>query len=251
MPFAEIPGASLYYEIHGTGPWLVLAHGAGGNSLSWWQQVPAFAGRFRCLVYDQAGFGRSTCEGPPSPARLGGDLVRLLDHVGAERAALVGQSMGGWTVLGCALADPRRVTHLVLTGTLAGLTDGGTRRRLAELHPPGRGMNALLALAPDFPRRDPARSFLFERIAALNPPLDPAFVGALIALRHEVPDGRLTMPIIFIAGERDQLFPPDMIRRARARLPGADLVIVPEAGHSVYFERPEELNVTLAAFLGA
>ena len=55
MPTVDVPGAALYYETHGAGPWLVFAHGAGGNHLSWWQQVPAFAGRFRCLVYDQRG----------------------------------------------------------------------------------------------------------------------------------------------------------------------------------------------------
>ena len=66
----ERKDASLYYEIHGDGPWMVFAHGAGGNSLSWWQQVPVFAPRYRCLVYDQRGWGRhgpgvNPCRGAP------------------------------------------------------------------------------------------------------------------------------------------------------------------------------------------
>jgi 3-oxoadipate enol-lactonase len=251
MPTVDVPGAALYYEIHGAGPWLVFAHGAGGNHLSWWQQVPAFAGRFRCLVYDQRGWGRSVCDGTPDPARFAPDLAVLLDHVGAERAALVGQSMGGWTALGCALGMPERVTHLVLAATLAGLTDAAILARLAAIHGRGRPFDGRRALAPDFPMRDPARTFLYEEIAASNPPLAPAFLGALIALRYPAARERLRMPTTFIAGGRDQLFPPDVVSMAHARLPGAALVVVPEAGHSAYFECPEEFNRALATALVA
>jgi pimeloyl-ACP methyl ester carboxylesterase len=57
------------------------------------------------------------------------------------------------------------------------------------------------------------------------------------------------MPVLFLAGGCDQLFPPDVIGLARARLPGAALVVVPGAGHSAYFECPDEFNRVLAAFL--
>src|SRR5262245_56855635 len=107
MPYLTRPERELYYEIHGEGPWLVFAHGAGGNHLSWWQQVPVFSTRYRCLVFDQRGWGRST--GDADPTAFPADLTALLDHVGAERATLVGQSMGGWTVLGCALQNPARI----------------------------------------------------------------------------------------------------------------------------------------------
>ena len=249
MPFTNVPGASLYYEVHGEGPWLAFAHGAGGNHLSWWQQVPAFASRFRCLVYDQRGWGRSTCDGPPDPTRFASDLVALLDGVGAERTALVGQSMGGWTVLGCALAIPERITHLVLTGTIGGLTDDGMLAELlAMVQRPGP-LDGRLALAADYPAREPVKAYLFEQIAALNPPLTPGVLGALLKLRYAADESRLRMPIAFIAGLADQLFPPDMIRRAHAKLPRAQLTMVPVAGHSVYFECPDAFNDALAAFL--
>ena len=188
-------------------------------------------------------------DGAPDPACFPADLTALLDHVGAGRAALVGQSMGGWKVLGCALAMPARMTHLVLAATLAGLTDDAILARLAELHGPGRPFDSRQALAPDFPVRDPVRTFLYEEIAALNPPLAPAFLGALIRLRYPAARDGLGMPVTFIAGGRDQLFPPDVIRMAHARLPGAALVVVPEAGHSAYFECPEEFNRALAIAL--
>ena len=53
MPFATINGADLFYESHGTGPAIVFAHGRGGNHLSWWRQVAAFQGEYRCITFDQ------------------------------------------------------------------------------------------------------------------------------------------------------------------------------------------------------
>ena len=249
MATLQVNGACLYYEVHGRGPWLAFAHGAGGNHLSWWQQVPAFCERFQCLVYDQRGWGRSPCEGAPDPAAFADDLTALLDHVGAGRAALVGQSMGGWTVLGCTLRNRERVSHLLLTGTLAGLTDDAMLRRLIELHPPGGAFDPHLALAPDFPSREPAATFLYDQIAGLNPLLDPSVLAALIAVRYAVGPGGLPLPVSFVAGERDQLFPLDLVRQAHAKLPGAALTIVPEAGHSVYFEQPQVFNRALARLL--
>ncbi len=251
MPFTNVPGASLYYEVHGDGPWLAFAHGAGGNHLSWWQQVPAFASRFRCLVYDQRGWGRSMCEGAPEPTRFAPDLVALLDTVGATRAALIGQSMGGWTVAGCALAIPERVTHLVLTGTLGGLTDDDMIGELLSIVQRPGPLDGRLALAADFPIREPVKTYLFEQIAGLNPALTPGVLAALLKLRYPADSSRLRMPIAFIAGERDQLFPPDLVRRTHAKLPDAQLTMVPVAGHSVYFECPEVFNDALAAFLAS
>ncbi len=249
MPFADVPGVSLYYEIHGSGPWLVFAHGAGGNHLSWFEQVPAFRDRYRCLIYDQRGWGRSACDGCPDPAAFAGDLLALLDHLGAERAALVGQSMGGWSVLGATLAAPARVTHLVLTGTIAGLTDDDMLRRLIEGHDPTAEFDPHLALAADFPKRDPAKTFLYDEIAAMNPPMVAEFLPALIRLRYAVPAKAPRMPLRLIAGDGDRLFPPELIRAAHAKLPGADLVMVAGAGHSVYFERPGDFNGALAELL--
>lgn len=252
MAFLDVRGGSLYYEVHGAGPWLVFVHGAGGNHLSWWQQVPVFASRFRCLIYDQRGWGRSVSSGPADPHTFTPDLRALLDHVHADRAALVGQSMGGWTVLGCALAEPDRVSQLVLTGTVAGLIDDDVRARLlSTIAPSGSApLDARAALAADFPEREPVRTFLFEEIAGANPPLTPEFLRALINLAYSSGPTDLPMPVCFIAGEQDRLFPLPLIQRAHARLPRASLVTVPVAGHSVYFECPDAFNRALADFLG-
>ncbi|MFQ5459095.1 MAG: alpha/beta fold hydrolase [Myxococcota bacterium] len=249
MPHLDVPGASIYYEVHGAGPWLIFAHGAGGNHLSWWGQIPAFSGRFRCLTYAQRGWGRSSCEAEPDPTRFADDLEALLDHVGADRAALVGQSMGGWTVYGCALKQPERISHLVLTSTLAGLTDDAMIMRLLELHDPEGPFDGSLALAESFLTENPEMTFLMAEVAGLNPELSPAFLQALIALRYPPEPARLGMPILHLAGGRDRLFPLEIQKAARAKLPQSKLVVVEDAGHSIYWERPGVFNQVLADFL--
>jgi pimeloyl-ACP methyl ester carboxylesterase len=250
MPFADLPTAHIYYESHGEGPWLVFAHGAGGNHLSWWRQVPHFASRHRCLVYDQPGWGRSTAHGAPNPTRFGSDLVALLDHLHIERAALVGQSMGGWAVFGCALAIPARVSHVLLASTLAGLTDDATKALLLEAIPtaPGAPLDGRAALASDFPSREPALTFLFEQITALNPPLEGPFLRALVTLQLTT-TATLPFALALVSGDRDRLFPLPLIQLAHARVPDAALTVVPGAGHSVYFERPDEFNRALDTLL--
>ena len=69
MAFASINGIDLYYETHGKGPAVVFAHGAGGNHLSWWQQVPVFAEEYRCISVDHRGFGQSPDVARQSAAR--------------------------------------------------------------------------------------------------------------------------------------------------------------------------------------
>lgn len=247
MPLVSLRGISLLYEVHGDGPWLVFVHGAGGNHLSWWQQVPAFRTSHRCLVFDQRGFGASTA--PASPPDLTADLDALLDHLGVERAVLVGQSMGGWSVLGAALSRPERVAGLLLTGTLAGLTDDGILAELAALHAGAKGFDPLKALAPEYLRLEPERTFLYEQISALNPPPTASTLASLLGIRHSERAGEIRCPVTIVAGAVDQLFPLDLVRRAHAKLPSAELVVVPDAGHSVYFERPFTLNRALSELL--
>src|SRR5712692_6332596 len=110
MAFMAKDGFRLYYEDNGgNAPTVLFLHGAGGNHLSWWQQVPVFAEEYRCVTMDQRGFGQShDVSGGPGPAALATDALALLDHLQIEKAALVSQSMGGWAAVGAAVRVPER-----------------------------------------------------------------------------------------------------------------------------------------------
>jgi pimeloyl-ACP methyl ester carboxylesterase len=104
--FRTPDGEDIWFETAGSGPPLVLAHGLGGNGIVWFQQVPYFAGHYRVIIWDQRGFGRSSNHtGRAGPRTSIADQLALLDHLGVETAHLVGQSLGGWVVLGAAVTD--------------------------------------------------------------------------------------------------------------------------------------------------
>ena len=254
MPHARINGIDLYYETHGEGPALVLAHGGGGNHLSWWQQVPALSPRYRCVTFDHRGFGdsRDVTDGP-GPNAYVEDLRQLLDHLGIEKAALVGQSMGGWTVLGFAAAFPERASALVLCDTTAGMDDAEVIRAQAALRETTTGSLAQVltrAHAADFPQRDPVRCFLYQQITGLNRHVPPKLIPILMGMKHRMDviiEKRV--PTMLIVGEEDGLIAPRIMEIMAQRIPRARLLKVSGAGHSVYFERPDEFNRALIGFL--
>ena len=101
------PFGNLHYEVTGRGPALIFAHGLGGNQMSWWQQVAHFAPHYTCVAFAHRGFAPSDAiAGGPDPADYADDLTALVDHLGFADVRLVGQSMGGWTMLEYAIAHP-------------------------------------------------------------------------------------------------------------------------------------------------
>jgi pimeloyl-ACP methyl ester carboxylesterase len=115
-------GASIYYEVTGSGPPIVFPHGLSGSHLSWWQQVPYFSGRYTCITFSHRGWGLST-DAPDGPhtTEFADDLAALVDHLKLARVRLIAQSMGGWTCLAYALRHRDKVRGLVLAGTAGGL----------------------------------------------------------------------------------------------------------------------------------
>jgi 3-oxoadipate enol-lactonase len=247
MPTAQINGIELYYEVHGNGPAVVFAHGAGGNHLSWWQQVPVFARPYRCITFDHRGFGQSpdVPDGPGSQAFVE-DLKHLLDHLKIDRVSLVAQSMGGRTCLGFTLAYPDRVQALVMADTTGGFGDA----RMAQLRAEGEvalaGPNPPpRTYAQHFPQEQPAPAFLYEQIRALNPSRREAPVPGPTAEQVRA----LRTPTLLIVGEHDVITPPAMIKMFQSYIPHARLAEVAGSGHSVYFEKPQEFNRILLEFL--
>ena len=259
MPYAEAAGTRLYYERHGPkpgeAPAIVFAHGAGGNHLSWWQQVPDFRDRYTCVVFDHRGYGLSADSDPP---RVGAayveDLRALLDHLKIERTSLVAQSMGGWTCLGFALRYPDRVENLVMCDTHGGLRSDAIRAAFASAARPAEPVPDFIHVAAGarMHREQPELHFLYTEIDALNEPRTREEIGAILRAAGS-PTAEdvagLAVPVLFIAGEEDPLIPPPVLEAAAAHFRDARVVRVPEAGHSVYFERAEKFNGIVDNFL--
>lgn len=251
-------GVEIYYDVYADGdrPWVVFAHGAGGNVACWWQQVPAFYERYNLITFDHRGFGRSRCTHAQfREARNVADLEAVLAAVGVERTALICQSMGGWTGLGFALAHPERVTALVMSHTYGGIRAAA----IADLRSPAaeRGFPSEpfghWALALDLPERDPTRAHLYRVLGGFN--VDFNAFGGIAAFREldlGVGPEQLAgfaVPTLFVTADGDVVIPPAAIEAACALVPGAELVNLGASGHSSYFEIPERFNATVADFL--
>jgi 2-succinyl-5-enolpyruvyl-6-hydroxy-3-cyclohexene-1-carboxylate synthase len=235
-------------------PPLVLLHGFTGTG-EFWLPVALRLPHRRCILPDLPGHGGTDAPGAAREWRLeraADEVVALLDRLGLERFALAGYSLGGRLALSLALRFPDRVSALVLVGATPGIADPAQRAARAR---------ADAALA-DSIERDGIASFsraweanpLFATQAAMDETLresmraqrlaqDPArLAGALRAFGtgEQVPLheslGSLAMPVLAMAGERDEKFSAIAADMA-ARIPGAVLRIVPGAGHAVPLER--------------
>src|SRR5512132_1945515 len=168
MAFMVKDGLRLCYEdTGGNGPTVLFLHGAGGNHLSWWQQVPVFAEEYRCVTVDQRGFGQSPdVAGGPGPAALATDAIALLDHLGIARAAVVAQSMGGWAAVGAAVQSPGRFWAIALANTVGNLSNAeiaALRQQLAATRPPRTAVLAQAALGETFRTKQPVGAFLYAQ----------------------------------------------------------------------------------------
>jgi pimeloyl-ACP methyl ester carboxylesterase len=253
MPTVVREGAQLHYEVHGDGPPLVFAHGSGGNTLIWWQQVPHFARSRRVIVFDHRGWGRSRCtEGGLHPRHFAADLLAILDDAGAEQADLVCQSMGGWTGLPFLEAHPGRVRRLVLCGTSGGFDTplvAADRARVNALWQTTPMLDMVLSRA--FRDREPARAHLYAQIAALTPRESVATVRPLLASVRIAPEKLAgnQAPILVLSGDEDWFFKPETLADMASRIPNARATCLAGVGHSSYFEVPEEFNRIVDEFL--
>jgi 3-oxoadipate enol-lactonase len=255
------PGVRLYVEETGTGPALVLIHGLTLDHRMWADQIAAFAVSHRVLACDLRGFGLSDPALPDQRYSHAADLKTLLDHLGIERATLVGLSMGGWPAVDFALAYPEATAALILVdSTLYGYA-----------FEPGYG-GRLQALFDTWPR-DPSAA----RAAWLADPLfggshgNPATVARLTQMVEEcnafqltqpyadphiqpaVPVidrlGEITAPTLIIVGRADI---PDFHHIGRIlheSIPGSRYQILENAGHMCNMDDPTTFNASVLSFL--
>lgn len=262
MPFATSGPWRLYYELRGSGPAVVFLHGAGSNTATWWQQWPAFTQRHTCLAYDNRCFGRSRAPLEDfDPAGFVDDLARVMDAAGLERAALVGQSMGGMTALRFALRFPDRVSAFVACDSPLAVTHP---QLLADMEHHARTAGAAKlenrALAPDFPQRHPELAQLYKAINQFNPHIYEGTTGrtwaqCLDAVR--TPEfllpvqamSALRCPTLFVVGSLDPIVKPEVVHDIARHVPRSEVAVFEGAGHSTYFEQAPGFNATVLDFL--
>jgi len=251
LPHAQSKGIRIYYETHGHGPAVMLIHGSGGNHAAWWQQVPALARFFKVILIDLRGFGLSDpVEGGPDALEFVDDIRAVLDAAQVERAVLLGQSIGAAPALRLAVAEPRRVAGVVLAHSLGGINDP----ELAELVAANRAEAEKLPvldrlMSKPFQMGQPEKTWLFRELGTFNH-------AKMQDLRNLTAKGptidevkAADIPILFLAGGDDAVMRPETVRRAHAKLPGSQLMIVPGAPHSMYWEQPAAFNTRVHMFL--
>ena len=257
MPTHKLNGTELYYEVTGTGPWIVFAHGGEGTRLHWWAQVAALQHGFRCVTYDARGFGQSAVGAMVQTDNVyRDDLLSLLDHLEIDRAHLVGHSMGGLAVSGVAISTPARVDRLVMSDTpfnfaTAALAEWST----LMLDKITSGWNVFDHLfAPGFDERCPDLSYLYRGLSRLNPVRDgPNGLEAYESWRDQpIVDYReFAVPTLFIVGTEDELTLPWLMRATAEAVGGSTLVEIQDSGHSSYAEQTAVYNAVLEGFLSA
>ncbi len=252
--------------VAGGGPAVTFLHGFTQTGRSWLEAVERLGERWRCAVPDLRGHGttRVARGAACSMDACAGDLELLWARIGVERTHLVGYSMGGRLALHVAATRPRRLASLLTIGAHAGLEDPQARaaRRAEDEALAARierdGVEpfvdawARLPLFAGLGRRGPefATALRAQRLentaAGLACSLRGMGAGAMRPVWAEL--AGLGVPCTFVAGENDERYAA-FARRLAQTVPGGRAEIVPDAGHAVHLERPDEFVRLLAAHL--
>jgi 3-oxoadipate enol-lactonase len=254
------PAPRIALSVTGSGPLVVLLHGIGGNRTHWDDQLAAFAGEFTACAWDARGYGDSDdYEGPLAFADLGADLGRVLDALGAERAHLVGLSLGGRIARDYCLRRPERVATLVLCNTLAGFDDlppEGVDAFLRARREPLEAGRTLGDLAPALARGivgpsavPGAYDRLVASLAAVRPHVYLKTLEASVREDRGAPVERIASPTLVVISDEDAVYPPATSERLAGRIPGARLAVIQGAGHVSNLDQPERFNAAVLAFL--
>jgi len=254
MPLIDIPDAQLWYEdTGGDGEVVVFVHPAAASSETWVNQVPAFvAAGYRCVTYDLRAWGKSRqLPGASDTGQISTDLEALTQTLGIERFALVGAAYGGMGSLDYALRFQDRLTAFVLATSQGAIVSPEYTAVLDRVVPP-----ALREIPIEV--REVGPSYRAE---------NPAGVERWLQILHEAGGERagrqrryltltlelletLRVPTLVLAADADLLAPPSLMRLMAERIPGSELAMVADAGHSAHWERPDEWNRIVLEFLG-
>jgi len=251
MPLLQLDDAAIYYKMHDEGEPLLLAHGMGGNHAIWFHQIAVFARSYQVIVFDHRGFGLSSDPQGRGRSAYVDDLRALLDHLGIARVALLGQSMGGGTCVGFAARHPERVSVLVLADTLHGIEESPAVAKIMErAREQTRELDQLQrVLGARFREEQPGQALLYRAISSFNATTRHTLAGEWGPPCSTQRLGELGVPLLFIAGVEDVLFPIEAVRLLQAEVEGSFLVELIGAGHSAFFEQPVAFNDSVLSVL--
>jgi pimeloyl-ACP methyl ester carboxylesterase len=253
--YAEVPGARIFYtDTGGSGVPVVFLHAATGSSRVWEYQMPAFTkAGYRVITFDRRGWGRTAVDpAGPQPGTGADDLRALLDHLKIDRAHVVSTAAGAFVALDFAVSFPQRVRSLVIANTIGGVQDADFLELGRRLRPP-----QFDALPPEFRELGPAyraadaegtkRWMDLEKISRPEGPRAPAQ-----PMRNRMTFSLLEsiqLPTLLLTGGADLYAPPAVMKLFAARIRNSEFMVVPDAGHSTYWEQPDVFNRAVLTFL--
>ncbi|HUY88226.1 MAG TPA: alpha/beta fold hydrolase [Pirellulales bacterium] len=257
----EVGGAALSVLDAGAGETLLFVHGFPLDHTMWQAQIEAFAPRYRVLAPDLRGFGLSDARGETvTMEEFAGDLAELLDALDERRPVVFcGLSMGGYIALRFVDQFAARLRALVLCDTRAAADSAAAaahRRKLGEqvlaegAEPVADAMLPKL-FAPRTAAEKPEVLAAARRVMAAT---HPVAIAAAQRGMAERPDSTALLPTIstptlVVVGAEDAISPLDEMRGMAAAIPGAEFVVIPNAGHMAPLENPAAFNAALEKFL--
>ena len=242
----------------GRGDLVILLHGVGGNRTFWHKQIEAFSKHLHAVAWDARGYGLSDdFDGPMRFEDVADDLLRVMTHFNAKKAHIVGMSIGGIFAMDFYARHPDRVISLTLcdTGTPTDLTPEARAEFLRLRQQPLLEGKAPADIAPEVARSmvsaeavPGAYDILHDGYVALRKTTLLRMIETGMQVTN-VDFGGVKVPTHVVAGEHDRTSPPSMARSIADQIPGAELSIIPSAGHISNIDQPDAFNKAVLPFL--
>ncbi len=260
MPTAQVNNITINYEVHGDGAPLIMINGLADDLTSWAYQTEEFARHFKVVIFDNRGIGGTDKPaGTYTTAEMAADARGLLDHLGIERAHVLGVSMGGMIAQEFALAYPDRVDKLLLCCTCSEPSQFDLRLyRIWEQTAPVLGLPQMMkelllwCFTPAFFQEHPdTAQEMEEALTGITQPVD-AYLSQLHSIQvHNATDrlGRIKAPTLVLGAPQDLIFPPTQSHQLHEGIPGSQLAFTAHGGHAFLWEAPEEFNKAVLDFL--